>query len=185
MINASNITNFKQSEPELPDSLIFWVLAAGKNGTRAAKITNEIVKQHSRPIFKALRDYSYSDMVKLCTLHKTGCQTIKAKSLWNLVNSDLNLKKSSGADLEKIYGIGKKTARCFIIHSRADANCAGLDTHILKFLTIMGVPNVPKTTPSSDKEYTRLEKEFLTFVKKYNTTVADLDLAIWNEFKIT
>ena len=42
MIDAENITNYNLSDSELETTLMFWVLAAGKNGTRAAKITNQI-----------------------------------------------------------------------------------------------------------------------------------------------
>ena len=61
---------------------------------------------------------------------------------------------------------------------------AGLDTHVLKFLKLMGVDNVPKVTPSSNKEYLRLEYEFLKLAAKYKMAPSDLDLMVWNEYSI-
>ena len=73
-----------------------------------------------------------------------------------------------------------KTSRCFIIHSRKNAKCAGLDTHILKFLDMMGY-EVPKSTPNK-KQYLILEKEFIDIVKFSKKSIAEIDLLIWNYF---
>ena len=112
----------------------------------------------------------------------------KARSFLELsvaVGSDeLDLRTCSADDLEKIHGIGMKTSRCFIIHSRPGARYAGLDTHILKHLKACGVENVPKSTPSSKKEYLRLEKEFLRIADLNNMTPAAYDLMIWNWFSV-
>ncbi len=51
----------------------------------------------------------------------------------------------------------------------------------LRYLKTQGVENVPKTTPSSKKEYDRLEKEFLKMADEANKTVAEFDLEIWNK----
>jgi thermostable 8-oxoguanine DNA glycosylase len=97
-----------------------------------------------------------------------------------LVNSKLNLRTCTVEDLESVYGIGSKTARCFIIHSRPDANCAGLDTHILKFLKSKG-HDVPSSTPGR-KQYKQLEQVFLGYVKQSGKSVAEFDLGVWNSY---
>jgi len=183
MIDAANITNYNQTKQELEHSLLFWILAAGKNGTRAAKITNKIIRDLPSPLFAHLKTFSLQETIRMCTYYRTGCQTIKGRAIYEVVNSNLNLKTCSAEELEKIYGIGPKTARCFIMHSRKNTQFAGLDTHILKFLEIMGVADVPKQTPSSKKEYQRLEKSFIKLATIYNKEPAILDLEIWNEFK--
>ena len=188
MIDPSNITNYDQSQPELEESLLFWILAAGKNGTRAASILNSWIEKFMHidiSLFNALREYkSLANLVDLCYTASTGCQNNKARTIYELINSNLNLKTCSAEDLEAVFGIGRKTSRCFILHSRKGARYAGLDTHALKFLKLMGVKKVPKTTPSTKKEYLRLEKKFLKFSDKYKKTPADLDLLIWNEYSI-
>ena len=73
-----------------------------------------------------------------------------------------------------------KTSRCFIIHSRKDANYAGLDVHILHFLKDMGY-NVPGQTPLR-KQYLEIEKIFLDIVRKSEMSVAEYDLMIWRKY---
>jgi thermostable 8-oxoguanine DNA glycosylase len=109
-----------------------------------------------------------------------GCYNNKAKSMWDLVNKGLDLKKCSVEDLESVHGIGPKTARCFIIHSRKNARHAGLDTHILKFLREKG-HEVPKATPTG-KKYRELEGVFLDYADKSGKSVAEFDLDIWRHY---
>jgi len=82
-------------------------------------------------------------------------------------------------ELECVKGIGMKTSRFFVMHTRKNQYYACLDTHILQWLGSKG-HNVPKTTPSSAK-YLELEKVFLDYAKEMNMLPADLDLQIWNE----
>lgn len=189
MIDASRITNFNQSQQELQESLFFWVMAAGKNGTRAAAITNQILTflnnyYPNENLFEQLKHYDETEIARMFAFYKTGCQNIKARTVYELIHSNIDLASCTAQDLENVYGIGRKTSRCFIVHSRKDTNHACLDTHILKFLRLMGIPNVPKSTPASRKSYEKFEKIFLQYASKYGMTPAELDLLIWNEFKV-
>lgn len=83
-------------------------------------------------------------------------------------------------DLEQIHGVGMKTSRFFVVHSRPDQRYTILDTHILKWLGKQGY-NVPKSTPPR-KRYLELEKTFLDECDKRNRNPAELDLEIWNEY---
>ena len=74
----------------------------------------------------------------------------------------------------KLPGIGMKTARCFIIHSRENASYSGLDTHMLKHLTSLGY-NVPKSTPSR-KLYLTLEQIVIKLAAERKMTPAEYDL---------
>ena len=91
-----------------------------------------------------------------------------------------DLKKVSVQDLESIKGIGSKTARFFILHSRKDARHAVLDVHILKWMREQGY-DAPKQTPTK-KKYGMLEQIFLTEAWKHEMTPADFDLMIWKSF---
>jgi endonuclease III len=124
------------------------------------------------------------DMALLMKGSGIGCYNLKSRTFRELAHADLDLKTCTTDDLEKIPGIGMKTSRCFIIHSRQGARYAGLDTHILKFLRSAGVENVPKATPSSKKEYLRLEKEFLRLADLAGKAPAVFDLEIWNKYSI-
>ena len=185
MIDPSNITNFNLSTNELEEVLLWWVCAAGKNAITASRCIENFLldihdnKKYFTP-FKSILKINKNDLPELLKNYGIGCYNNKAKAFWQLANSGLDLRTCSNEDLEKIHGIGMKTSRCFIIHSRKNANCAGLDTHVLKFIRMVGI-EAPKSTPTK-KEYLRLEKEFLAIVKKSKMSVAEIDLLIWNYF---
>ena len=111
-----------------------------------------------------------------------GCYNIKSKTFKDLVESKLNLRTCGVDDLEKIKGIGCKTSRCFIIHSRPNQQLAGLDRHILNWLNDLGHKNIPVSTPTGNK-YKKIEAIFLNEVKKSGKSVAELDLEIWNRYR--
>lgn len=185
MIDATRITQYNLTDAELQEYLLFWVLAAGKNGTRAAKIANYWVDEIKSDdyIFDTLRDLSLDNLVHLCTCYSTGCQYSKARTIHELVHSDLDLRTCTAEELENIYGIGMKTARCFIIHSRKNAMYAGLDTHMLKHLRSLGY-DAPKNTPSSKKNYLTFENIVITLAKDMGKTPAEYDLEVWNKYKV-
>jgi thermostable 8-oxoguanine DNA glycosylase len=81
--------------------------------------------------------------------------------------------------LQCVKGIGMKTARFFVMHTRAHQMYACLDTHILAWLGDKG-HDVPKSTPQG-KKYLELEKIFLDYCIEMDMMPADLDLKIWNE----
>lgn len=188
MIDPSKITNYNLTESELEETILFWVLAAGKNGTTAARLLNELlidIHADTYGAFNALRLYDSMDTIVLeLKEHGIGCYTHKGRTIYELINADLDLKTCSAEDLEKIYGIGMKTSRCFLIHSRQHSNYAGLDTHMLKNLRAHGVQDVPKTTPTSKPLYKRLELEVLRLSKEAGMTPAAYDLSVWNTYAV-
>ena len=189
MIDPTNITNYKLTDSELEEHIFFWVLAAGKNGREAARRLEVLLSgltYNNRSPFTTIKDvYETNEPLPLSDVMKNfgiGCYNLKSKTLYDLSVSELNLRTCLPEDLEKIKGIGMKTARCFIIHSRPDARYAGLDTHMLKHLREKGVSNVPKSTPSSMKEYLRLEKEFLKLSDAAEMSPSSYDLMVWNQY---
>lgn len=199
MIDPTNITNYNLSDAELEEHLLFWICAAGKNGGTAAKCLDKLLKTFSiyshRPLIAIfMNDYMESlykhpplaSLLKECGI---GCYNQKAKTFKQIarkyVIGTLDLKTCATEELEAVYGIGMKTSRCFILHSRKDARYAGLDTHMLKHLREVGVENVPKATPSSKKLYLTLEKEVLSLADKAGMSPADYDLMVWNFYSAT
>lgn len=182
MIDPSNITNYNMTDAELEEVLIFWICVAGKTAATIAKGVEKLLADiKGGTPFAKIKRYGYKrlpDKLKECGI---GCYTLKAKSLWALVNSNLDLRTCSLEELESIPGIGRKTSRCFVMHSRRGAKCAGLDTHILKFLRSKG-HEVPKSTPGSAKKYFEVERLFLKYVKESGQTTADFDLKIWRYY---
>jgi len=126
--------------------------------------------------------YKVSDFNVLSALIRQaglGCYNQRARSFVALAKSGLDLKTCTIEDLEKIPGIGPKTSRFFVLHTRRDVEVASLDTHILKYMRDRGY-DVPKTTPTG-KKYLKIEKEFLQLAKKSGKTMAQFDLDIWNK----
>jgi thermostable 8-oxoguanine DNA glycosylase len=179
MIDPKNITNFNRTEAELQEFLLFCVVVAGKNSHQQAKKLKAFLELGTGDSpFEKIRNMGSILNVWL-NLQKVAMGQYDRISgvFWNVADwQDLSLKQLS--DVEAIKGIGPKTARFFLMHSRPNQEIATLDTHILKWLTSIGVPNVPKATPSG-KRYLKLEQVFLAACRARHKTPAELDLEIW------
>lgn len=178
MIDPLNITKYDCTIEQLEEVLLFWVLAAGKNAISASKALAKFLENNAP--FDYIKTISLEELpikMKQCGI---GCFNNKAITFNQLAFSNINLMNCSVEELEKIKGIGMKTSRCFVIHSRKNANYAGLDTHILKYLRSLGY-DVPLSTPSG-KKYVEIEKIFLSLVEKSGKTLSEFDLSIWKEF---
>ena len=55
---------------------------------------------------------------------------------------------------------------------------------LLKNLKVHGVQDVPKVTPSSKRQYKRLELEALRLSKEAGMTPANYDLSVWNKYAV-
>lgn len=96
---------------------------------------------------------------------------------------DLDLRQVDWMELEKIHGVGPKTSRFFLLHSRPNVEVAVLDTHILKWLGGQVTDaKVPTVTPQ--KDYRFWETVFLNVAKaKFpGQSIADIDLTIWKSY---
>jgi thermostable 8-oxoguanine DNA glycosylase len=94
---------------------------------------------------------------------------------------DLDLRAANVDDLEAIPGVGPKTARFFLLHTRPDQQIAVLDTHVLRHLRDKGLTTQVGTPPSGTK-YDLLEKAFIGLAKASNMSIADYDLHIWRTY---
>jgi endonuclease III len=186
LVDPVNITKYDCSDNELELLILFWICAAGKNAITTSNCLNKFfIFLHER-----YKDDSPFELLKkadkeleLWSCLKDfgiGCYTKKAEFFKDLIYSSINLKTCSVKDLEFIKGIGPKTARCFLIHSRENQNYAGLDVHVLSFLRDNG-HDVPKNTPTG-KKYEILENIFLEYVKKSKKTAAEFDLDVWRKY---
>jgi len=180
-IDSSEITNYNASRGEIQALIIFWVLAAGKTAKGAERILSLLLPKKDLP-FHQLEKYSQIKLTKKLKELGCGCFNNKSRTIYELVHSNINLFKCDISELENIFGIGRKTSRGFILHTRKNAQYAVLDVHILKFLNEKGMPSVPKSTPSGKFEYERLEKCFLSLCRKQKIAPAKYDLQIWNSY---
>lgn len=186
MINPYDITNYGRSIAELQEFLLFAIIVAGKTAyiqankleffLTKAKSDYFIEKNEPFEILKSLNDRNILD--KHITDCKLGQYKKISKAFKYLLNADIDLKSCTPSELELVPGIGPKTSRFFILHSREE-NVAVLDVHILKWLKSIGYNNAPKTTPSTSQKYKFWEDVFLKYCIENNFKPADLDLQIW------
>lgn len=186
MVDPHDCTKYNRTDSELEEFLIFSVCVAGKRADTTAKAVDKLLTELGwkswliglTPLdFIRGRSYRYvKERLLICGI---GCMQLKATALKQLATRRLNLRTCSVEDLESIHGIGPKTARYFLLHTRKKCRVAALDTHILKWLAARGIPNVPKSTPPAGKSYKRLEDIFLGHAREMRKTPAQLDLEIW------
>jgi thermostable 8-oxoguanine DNA glycosylase len=184
MVDPNNITNYNLNDYQLQEVLLFWVCVAGKTASVISKrldiVLNNIGCSVNKLPFDVIKKLDKEELGIILKNNGIGCYNLKAQAIKELADSNLDLRLCGVEDLENITGIGMKTSRCFIIHSRRNAPYAGLDTHILKHLSYKGY-DVPKSTPSK-KKYLELEKIFINMALSLGKTVAEYDLEIWNTY---
>lgn len=182
MIDPSNVTNYNRNRFELEEFALFSVIAAGKVAKiQAAKLDSflNLCESLLYTPFQYVQSLVTTDMLlPMLQTHKIGQYARVCRAFKDV--SQLDVKTCTIAQLEACYGIGPKTARFFILHTRPNQQIAAIDTHILKFLRSQNVKKVPKSTPVG-KDYERLENIFLSLVPK-GKTVAQFDLEIWNKY---
>ncbi|NDD55038.1 hypothetical protein EBZ39_14445 [bacterium] len=184
LVDPNNITKYDCTHEELQLLLLFWICAAGKKASTAARNLSRMLSDGrdtfgTEEPFEIVRRFG-SDLAEVMKAHGIGCYNNKSKSMLDLAGRGLNLKTCSVSDLESVRGIGPKTARCFLMHSRRGVRFAGLDTHALKYMREKGI-EVPKSTPSG-KKYFELEKKFLELADMSGKTLAEFDLEIWRHY---
>lgn len=182
IIDPHNITKYDRTEHQLQYFAIFCTLVCGKKATMQA--------EKQAMMFGAMKGgESPFDYVKRINLDKE-LRKVKMGQYGRIIsaiNGLLNLKKSlkkvTIKDFEEINGIGQKTSRFFLVHSRKNVKHAILDTHILRYLSIeFSNIKIPKNTPSCGKKYALLEKLFLARCETLGKKPSELDLEIWSAY---
>jgi len=182
-IDPKNITKFDRSQEELEFFWLFCILVAGKNADWASLKLLDLFrnKPEDQTPFEFLKTH-LTDLNNILVTNKVGqyrrVQMAITQSL------EVDLRTASVAELMEIHGVGPKTARFFILHTRANAECAVLDTHILKWMRGLVDPifEVPASTPPTNK-YQTLEFVAIKLMKTHfpNISLAEADLLIWTK----
>lgn len=180
MINPQQITDYGRTTAQLEEFILFAICVAGKPANRTARQVNNFLGKNDHRPFAYIRD-----------LIKAGRLDAELKRARLGQYSRLN-KAFSGvvalcpqtctvAELEAVHGIGPKTARFYVLHSRQGTEVAVLDRHILRWMReVMGL-STPKATPTGSK-YRQLEEAFIKEAKRRQRDLADLDLEIWRHY---
>lgn len=183
-LNPIQITNHNCSVDELELHILFWICAAGKKGPTSAKSLGNMLSDWSgsftSPFSIVKRIERHAVLADQLKKFGIGCNNDKAGYFRNIIAANLDLRTCSVEDLESVKGIGPKTSRCFLLHSRPDQQVAGLDRHMLRFLKSKG-HDVPEQTPS-EKTYKKLQKLVLNYVSESKMTPEAFDLMVWREY---
>jgi len=185
LVDPQNITNFDSKEFDLQLVILFWICAAGKKASTSAKALNNFLifgSDFSNKIlpFDIIKCFSEKELSFYLKKFGIGCYNNKSRCMRQLVEKNLNLNTCTVSDLEAVKGIGPKTARCFLLHTREGSKYAGLDTHVLKYMKSQGF-EVPRSTPSG-KKYLELEKQFIKLAENSSMSIAEFDLHIWKKY---
>ena len=183
-IDPTNITDFNRDTNQLESFWLFCMFVAGKNSDYASRCLSKLIHGMSKRgydgIFNYFKDLGRDGIHNALVANKVGQYTRLTKGV--MQSLDLDLVNCNLDDLLKIHGVGNKTARFFLLHTREGGNYAVLDTHILAWLRTHGVEEAPKTTPTDSKVYRTLEKKFryMSRLCYPHLTDAEIDLLIWS-----
>ena len=186
MIDPSKVTNFNRNAFELQEWALFCFAAAGKSSFTIAPRLENLLREGRE---KGYSPFDWVGMLIDCDaliqkLKKFGLGQFKrTQRCWSEMIKHPELPYKWGLDdLLSIHGIGNKTARFFMLHSRPNQKVAVLDVHILHWLRDQGYDQVPKIAPGSIRIYKYWESIFLYECALKYRDVAELDLEIWNHY---
>lgn len=188
LIDPTKITNFTRTTAELQAFFLFGLFCAGKNSDYAAKCLAKLLNTiEGETPFEVLKNLGEIGIYNALCASRIGQYNRLTRAVMGAV--DLDLATCSLEDLMNVHGVGQKTARFFLLHTRPDCQCAVLDTHILKWLRENQESDafkngVPQSTPTNVKQYLALEKQFL-FLARINfpfMSIADIDLTLWMKY---
>ncbi len=181
LVDPRHITKYDRTPRELELFFLFTIFVANKpTMVTAEKLTAMFghIRKMPREYLKNLGPYRRQGLWRK---HKLGQYARVERAVSE--SFDMDLARSDLGSFTKIYGIGNKTARYFLLHSRRSACYAVIDTHILKYLRAKGY-SAPMSTPSTNNQYEILECLWLDEIKRDfpGMTAAEADLAIWRQY---
>jgi thermostable 8-oxoguanine DNA glycosylase len=190
MINPAEVTNYNRTQYELEEFILFCINVAGKKSAiEAPKL--EVFIERAKDITKETTPFNcIKNLIKLGRLNEI-MHWAKLSPYAQRYNSYVAVAKIKDLQsvtlnrLLKVPGIGLKTARFFLSHSREDFDEPMLDTHILRFLRDQGYVDAPKSTPSNENTYHYFANIFKNIARQLGKSVTDLDLEIWKQYSGT
>lgn len=197
MVDPTDFSAVNEAQWNLEENLLFWICVAGKGADQTAHKINRFLCECLREAYppngdwmsEGWLDYTPFDLVqkmidqgkleqKLRSV-KMGKYTLLTRAFAEVIK--LDPRTCSVEELERVHGIGPKTARCFLMHSRSNQRYAGIDTHVLKFLRHHGF-DAPKTTPPAGPSYRRWEEHYLQLADRLHMDPTVLDLTVWKHY---
>jgi thermostable 8-oxoguanine DNA glycosylase len=184
IVDPKRVTDYHRTDNELQTFWLFCILVAGKNSDTTSRALTKIVGDLApwdNP-FDGIKRIGFEGLQDILRKYKTGQYDRIARAIWHSL--DLDLKTCSVEDLTRIHGVGPKTARFFLLHSREFCDEIVLDTHILRWMREKcGIENVPNNTPQNSNRYNELSAICKDLMEQNypGLSLAKIDLLIWTE----
>jgi hypothetical protein len=201
MINPTTITNLFRSRQQLEEFLLFCILAAGKNAEQQATKLNLFLGTtgEAAPFFFIRElDRTPGALVAHMKRCKLGKYRDMSRAFREVAWMTEDLRTMPWQRLVLFHGVGVKTAKLFVLHSRGGQH-AVLDTHVLAWmqsrLGLIPLPRgirVPTVSPGSIGAYEFWETVFFgLWLKRDELPIAgerlslwaDVDLQLWKEMR--
>lgn len=184
MIDIRKLTNFNRNKKELEEFLIFCLFSAGKSIKKTAQYTNILFASVTRP-FEYLENLSSQNLLEsTLKVFKTGQYKRYTKAIQQITNSSIDLKNCTLKELSKLYAIGDRTARLFILHTKPNENLAVIDKHILNFFekNDIDISLIKEQSINNADAYRLSENIILRYCRQLNMKPCDFDQKLWNEY---
>ncbi len=182
MVDPAAVTDYQRREVELEEFLLFACFVANKPAKRTAQVLERFLfglpLTPGSPLDRVATWVADGSLRNRLEVAATGQYTRLERCLTTLVTPRLDLTTCTVADLEAVPGIGPKTARFFILHTRPNQRYAVIDTHVLKELRRRGY-TTQQQTPSDARKYRELETHVLALADAAGVSPAQYDLQIW------
>jgi hypothetical protein len=190
MIDPSDVTNPSRTAPQLEEFLLFGISAAGKNADQQAAKLERLLG--GRSPFAYIRKIGAQGLQARLREVRLGKYALLGRSFDELARSGADLGTIPWEDLTRFPGIGIKTAKFFVLHSRAGEMHGVLDTHVLSWMREHwegAGPPVPRHSPQDPRAYRFWETVFFGMVSARHHLPrgpraidwAKFDLDLWKE----
>ena len=191
MLDPNNVTNAARTAAELEEFLLFCIVVAGKNADQqSAKLERFLGGR--RPFAFIRSSHREGNLDERLRDVRLGKYSLLGRSFRELAHADADLALCTWEELTRFPGIGIKTAKFFILHSRPREMQGVLDTHVLGWMADhwsgrRGGPSVPRHSPQDPRAYRFWETVYFGMVSARHhggqTAVdwAKFDLDLWKE----
>jgi hypothetical protein len=169
MIDPNDVTDPARSGRQLEEFLLFCIVVAGKNADQQARKLEEFLQGNEPFAFIRSMDTGGGLEERLRRV-KLGKYRLLGESFSRLACAGLDLRKCSWEALTQFPGIGIKTAKFFVLHSRPGEMHGVLDTHVLAWMRDRlasagaGRPDAPKHSPQNRAAYSFWETVYFGLV---------------------
>lgn len=192
LVDTQSPQCYDAGDTQLQQFLLLCVVVAGKNsGIQQKKLDAFLQDLHTlRPglPLPAIRELPEGELVELLVRHKLGQYrrlTLAFRDLATRASELLDLRTCTAQQLERVFGVGPKTARFFLLYTRRNCRVAVLDTHVLQWMQknrkLLKLPRrlkIPRSTPSGER-YAALEAALLSYCDAQGLNPAELDFEVW------